>query len=329
MSRMNVVINQTRNVFILKPYCGIFGCYYGHHETIGICSSVISSILTINHGNVHKQFIHTSRTCKSFWEKDMKGGYKQEGQKLSRRELIRDGLKELQKELELWKDEVTEKLKLDPIFMYRLGEVDIVWKFDKPESFDQWVTTSDHDHGEGFSKCELVRSRGGNALFSGVLNTKVPKDGRIKKAGYCNMKSLRIRKSFKRDSYYDWRMYTHLVMRVRGDGRSYILNLATTGYFDILWNDVYHYVLYTRGGPYWQIAKIPFSKFFLASKGRVQDKQCPIPLDKVTSFGISAGDKIDGPFQLEVDYIGLEFDPNHREEFAYEMYKTDKYIVGH
>lgn len=25
---------------------------------------------------------------------------------------------------------------------------------------------------------------------------------------------------------------------------------------------------------------------------------------------------------------GLEFDPTHEEEFAYEMYKTDKYIVG-
>lgn len=25
---------------------------------------------------------------------------------------------------------------------------------------------------------------------------------------------------------------------------------------------------------------------------------------------------------------GLEFDPTHDEEFAYEMYKTDKYIVA-
>lgn len=27
-------------------------------------------------------------------------------------------------------------------------------------------------------------------------------------------------------------------------------------------------------------------------------------------------------------FSGLEFDPTHEEEFAYEMYKTDKYIVG-
>ena len=74
--------------------------------------------------------------------------------------------------------------------------------------------------------------------------------------------------------------------------------------------------------------QIPFSKFFLTSKGRIQDKQNPIPLDKVTHVGISCGDKNNGPFHLEIDYIGLEFDPTHTEVFAYEMYRQPKYIVG-
>lgn len=75
--------------------------------------------------------------------------------------------------------------------------------------------------------------------------------------------------------------------------------------------------------------QIPFSKFFKSSKGRIQDRQNPLPRDKVTSFGISAGDRFDGSFQLEIDYIGVEFDPNHTEEFAYEMYELPKYIAGH
>lgn len=76
--------------------------------------------------------------------------------------------------------------------------------------------------------------------------------------------------------------------------------------------------------------QIPFSKFFLASKGRVQDRQGPIPLERVTHFGLSVGAKggCDGNFSLEIDYIGLEFDPSHKEEFAYEMYKQPKYIVA-
>jgi NADH dehydrogenase [ubiquinone] 1 alpha subcomplex assembly factor 1 len=76
--------------------------------------------------------------------------------------------------------------------------------------------------------------------------------------------------------------------------------------------------------------RIPFSKFFLASKGRVQDKQCPVVLNRITNVGFSVGAKggYDGDFRLEIDYIGVEFDPNYREEFAYEMYKQDRYIVA-
>ncbi|KAM9239832.1 complex I intermediate-associated protein 30, mitochondrial isoform 4-T4 [Leptosomus discolor] len=68
----------------------------------------------------------------------------------------------------------------------------------------------------------------------------------------------------------------------------------------------------------WQI---PFSKFFLSSRGRVQDQQHPIWLDKVSTLGFTIGDKVDGPFQLEIDFIGLLNDRAHTEEFAYEMYE--------
>lgn len=68
----------------------------------------------------------------------------------------------------------------------------------------------------------------------------------------------------------------------------------------------------------------------MSSKGRVQDKQSALPLNRVTSLGISVGSRAghDGPFSLEIDYIGLEFDPLHTEEFAYEMYKMPKYTVA-
>ncbi|CAO1441096.1 unnamed protein product [Diamesa hyperborea] len=244
--------------------------------------------------------------------------------------MIIDGLQELKQEIALWKEEIKEKFESDPILVFRPGEIDVSWKFSEQSDIDKWVTTADSDHGEGTSTASLEMSSAGHGLFHGNLQTAMPRDGRIKKAGYCNIRSLRSRKSFKRETYLDWRQYNTLVLRVRGDGRSYLINVTTEGYFDITWNDIYHYVLYTRGGPHWQVAKIPFSKFFLASKGRVQDRQFPIPLERVTNLGfsVSARGGHEGNFNLEFDYIGLEFDPSHREEFAYEMYKQDKYIVA-
>ncbi|CAH0678791.1 unnamed protein product [Chilo suppressalis] len=262
-----------------------------------------------------------------FWERDRKGGY-DTSQKISLSEHLKEGYKEIKGEFKLLGQEIKALIETDPLLVARPGETDLIWCFNKPSVLEKFITTSDSDHNEGYSTSKLEMSSAGRALFHGNLDVRVPKDGRIKKAGYAAMRSQRIRKSFKREATYDWHIYNTLVIKVRGDGRSYLLNISCEGYYDITWNDIYHYVLYTRGGPYWQIAKIPFSKFVLGSKGRLQDKQNRMRFDKVTHFGITCGDKIPGRFNLEIEYIGLEFDPTHDEEFAYEMYKTDRYIVG-
>lgn len=71
------------------------------------------------------------------------------------------------------------------------------------------------------------------------------------------------------------------------------------------------------------LLQIPFSKFFLSSRGRIQDSQHPLWLDKINTIGFTLGDKADGPFQLEIDFIGLNNDCAHTEEFAYELYKKN------
>lgn len=139
---------------------------------------------------------------------------------------------------------------------YYPGEVDAQWTFNPESDLTEWVVTSDQDNNEGHSSCTLTISPTGKGLFSGNLSTQLVKDGKVKRAGYCNMKSIPPARSFKRETYYDWSSYTHLVLKVRGDGRSYMLNIGSAGYFDITWNDMYNYMLFTRGGPHWQISRV-------------------------------------------------------------------------
>ncbi|XP_054733502.1 complex I intermediate-associated protein 30, mitochondrial [Anastrepha obliqua] len=301
------------------------------HRCLGSAvGSVYQSALQFQNLAQSPHFIHTSAVRATFWEREKKSGYKTQLPLPSKKELIVEGLRELKEEIKLWKEEMKEKLETDPILVYRPGEIDVVFNFKAENALDKWVVTTDADHREGKSTASLELSAAGAGLFHGNVNSEQVKDGIVKRTGYANMRTKRVRRSFKRESTYDWTQYNTLVMKVRGDGRSYLINLHTEGYFDLMWNDVYHYVLYTRGGPHWQFVKIPFSKFFLSSKGRIQDRQGPIRLDHVTHFGFSVAAKnnMDGVFRLEIDYVGLEYDPDHREEFAYEMYKTDKYIVA-
>lgn len=68
-----------------------------------------------------------------------------------------------------------------------IGEVDVFWRFFEESSLDFWIATSDSDHAEGFSNCELKISHQGYGLFSGNLCSRVPKDGKIQNSGYCNI----------------------------------------------------------------------------------------------------------------------------------------------
>ncbi|XP_074005664.1 complex I intermediate-associated protein 30, mitochondrial [Numenius arquata] len=208
-----------------------------------------------------------------------------------------------------------------PLSQYLLEQTRVLWEFRSQEDLNKWVISSDVEIG-GKSEVYLTLGRNNQAaLLYGTLNTEVPRDGETKYSGYCSMRAKPPVGSFARKKYYDWSNFNSLYLRVRGDGRPWMVNIYTDPYFSHQKDDLYNYFMFTRGGPYWEEIKIPFSKFFLSSRGRVQDDQHPIWLDKVSTLGFTIGDKVDGPFQLEIDFIGLLNDRAHTEEFAYETYE--------
>lgn len=210
-----------------------------------------------------------------------------------------------------------------PIIEHLLEQNRVIWEFRGEESLEQWTVSSDREIG-GQSEVYSKLGRNNNTcLVYGTLSSTPPRDGETRYSGYCTVRSKQQLASFDRKKHFDWTTFNTLHLRIRGDGRPWMINIATETYFSHQKDDIYCYFLYTRGGPYWQDVKIPFSKFFLTHRGRVQDDQHNLLLDKVNTIGFTLGDKADGPFQLEIDFIGVCKDYAHTEEFAYESYKRN------
>ncbi|XP_076983619.1 complex I intermediate-associated protein 30, mitochondrial isoform X1 [Tamandua tetradactyla] len=205
-----------------------------------------------------------------------------------------------------------------PLHEVLLEQAKVVWQFRGKEDLDRWIVTSDKTIG---GRSEVFLKMGKNnqsALLYGNLSTEAPHDGESGRSGYCAMISRIPRGPFERKRSYDWTQFNTLYLRVRGDGRPWMVNIREDTDIIQRKNQMYSYFMFTRGGPYWQEIKIPFSKFFFSNQGRIRDAQFQLLLDKISSIGFTLADKVDGPFFLEIDFIGVYTDPAHTEEFAYE-----------
>ncbi|XP_017666656.1 PREDICTED: complex I intermediate-associated protein 30, mitochondrial isoform X2 [Lepidothrix coronata] len=211
---------------------------------------------------------------------------------------FKKGFDVLKTQLSLLKEETQNHLvgpEGRPFSEYLLEQTRVLWQFRSQEDLNKWIISSDVEIG-GKSEVYLKLSRNNQgALLYGTLNTEAPRDGETKYSGYCSMRAKPRLGSFRRKKYYDWSNFNSLYLRVRGDGRPWMVNIYTDPYFSHQKDDLYNYFMFTRGGPYWEEIKI-------------------------STLGFTIGDKVDGPFQLEIDFIGLLNDRAHTEEFAYEMY---------
>ncbi|MED6232291.1 hypothetical protein ATANTOWER_026799 [Ataeniobius toweri] len=236
------------------------------------------------------------------------------------------GLEGIKKHFKLLRHEFSGRLvgpEGKPIIEHMLEQNRVIWEFRGPDSLQEWTLSSDREIG-GQSEIYLKLGRNSDTCFlHGTLQNAPPRDGETRYSGYCTMRSKQPLASFDRKKHYDWSSFNTLHLRIRGDGRPWMINVATDTYFAHQKYDIYSYFLYTRGGPYWQDVKIPFSKFFLTNRGRIQDDQHPLWLDKINTIGFTLGDKAEGPFQLEIDFIGVCKDYAHTEDFAYEVYKRN------
>lgn len=146
--------------------------------------------------------------------------------------------------------------------------------------------------GEGGTAEEVAVGSAGTAhgVFSGTIS--LARTGKVKHSGYCAIVSERLAEPI------DLEGFEALEMRVRTDGRIYMVNMT----MDTMMDDLYQGYIMLEGGE-WHTLELPFDRFLLTSRGRARDVQRKMDVDQMLSFGITLADQQEGPFSLEIEYI--------------------------
>lgn len=132
------------------------------------------------------QDVVTVPKATNFYEAHRKGKYRREPPPL--RERVIKGLKQLPEESKKFIEETKYNLRVNNLIFPEHGDYEIFYRFNDSKSIKKWVVTCDSTHNEGKSYAEFILSPHEKGVFKGVLNTELPKDGIITKAGYANIK---------------------------------------------------------------------------------------------------------------------------------------------
>jgi NADH dehydrogenase [ubiquinone] 1 alpha subcomplex assembly factor 1 len=158
----------------------------------------------------------------------------------------------------------------------------MLFDFGKPETVRKWQTVDDGVMG-GVSDGN-VRSKDKNLEFFGTLSLE-------NNGGFASVRSKAAKMNLSK--------YDGLVVKVRGDGRDYYLNVHVptdqTAFS-------YRASFRTKKNK-WMEVTVPFNHLKATSFGRVVEKGKPLNPNNVEAVGFLLADKKAGPFKLEVAWI--------------------------
>jgi uncharacterized surface protein with fasciclin (FAS1) repeats len=150
----------------------------------------------------------------------------------------------------------------------------------------QWLSVNDNVMG-GISEGGFRISEDNTLVFSGNLSLE-------NRGGFT---SIRTRPA---DLNLDG--YDRIALRVKGDGRTYYLNLMTSSRRTA---SSYRAPIKTKNGT-WQEVRVDLNDFVYTSFGRIVAGAAPLKASDVQSVGITLADKKAGPFRLELSWIRAE-----------------------
>jgi monofunctional biosynthetic peptidoglycan transglycosylase len=159
----------------------------------------------------------------------------------------------------------------------------VIFSFAMAEACAGWHVIDDVVMGGASHSIARCTERG-TLLFSGTVSL-------ANGGGFASIRSA--------PGQYDLRSRAGVALRVRGDGKTYKLNLKTDTRFD----GVQYQVAFKTATGAWEEIRLPFSAFEPRFRGRPVPDAPALDPAGVTTFGLLIADKQAGAFRLELEHI--------------------------
>ncbi|KAL2397829.1 Complex I intermediate-associated protein 30, mitochondrial [Exophiala dermatitidis] len=190
-----------------------------------------------------------------------------------------------------------------------------IFDFADPETISTLKTMTDRSVG-GFSTAELTQMPAdtsshpptpAHVLFHGNISTKLPANRPdVQRTGYAAWRNKDRGRTLFGELFWNVDSYMYLALRVKSDGRKYVVNIQTDS---IVESDLHQHRLYTKyhkgaegpGDPgQWETVWIRLHEFVRTNHGVVTEPQSEMLRQKVKSVGIGLLDRKPGPFELGI-----------------------------
>ena len=189
------------------------------------------------------------------------------------------------------------------------------------EGTQAWALGADRAIGGG-STAYLKTTDAGKLRFQGNISLALKPGSDALYSGFAAMRTRAFLPNHMfAGRYYDCTQWPFIVLRMKGDHRTYSFNFKTA------WSvsgDLYT-VQFRFLRPYeWEDVILPFQYFIRANCGREYMKQYPPSMDKIQTFGFLLSDNLPGPYQLDLDYIKVtNFDQQYANVDFSQLLKAD------
>jgi len=132
--------------------------------------------------------------------------------------------------------------------------------------------------------------------FSGTLNLDLPENNKnIERSGFACLQTPKTVRPL------DLNYYTGLELRLKTDGRLYVLQMKTDTRIE---DELYQAILpKIPSKDKWYTVYVPFSEFLLTWRGYADQHQVGMELKKVRHFAILMAERKAGPFCCYIDWI--------------------------